>query len=469
MYEPLKNTIARIEASYPPEYIYSLNDRGRIIADFGRNVSLVIKQLNEYEPIVRLVTERHLDAAIVSRTNLNLTLIMQELCESAAQYFYVTAVYLMDGFYEQNLSLWTSFSEARHKMTQLFADMQASNFYGVDQPEAAEVLRRANCGSDGSDTRRPTAAATGMLRLNLDEVARMNGAELTVCMQRLFEILEYRLQQVSNGARNHRDQDMQQIYDFNLLVYYKHYWPAHIDHFRAHIANHRLGGKVDIDRLEQLKRESTSHFEHHSPSGRIWRDNAKDEAQMAMQMKDYYCGKDGEKQWQCYFEFIFEDAELDRWIEELSQPPEAEADAAKRERLLRSNTVFCVAAGKNGQQVDMLRLYRFIEARLVSRMQFVYEWYALYHLLLRKGILSGCTVELFVRQMNHREWFAHAAKKCSANEINTYSFLNDKSAEAWDLRYKPAGTNKASLKAIRNLYLTYSDLADAVSEIYVKR
>ena len=98
---------------------------------------------------------------------------------------------------------------------------------------------------------------------------------------------------------------------------------------------------------------------------------------------------------------------------------------------------------------------------------FVYEWFALFYLLRRVGVLLTCTVEDFERQMNDKEWFSHVNSKCSANEINTYSFLLDKAPDAWSIKFKPGGTNKASKKAIGNLYKKYTELEDTIDEIYV--
>ena len=75
---------------------------------------------------------------------------------------------------------------------------------------------------------------------------------------------------------------------------------------------------------------------------------------------------------------------------------------------------------------------------------------------------------MFEKQMNDEEWFAGVDKKCSANEINTYGFLTKRSPDNWEIKYKPQGTNKATKKAIRNIYDKYSELVDTIDEIYIK-
>ena len=87
----------------------------------------------------------------------------------------------------------------------------------------------------------------------------------------------------------------------------------------------------------------------------------------------------------------------------------------KRNLLKGSNTIFNL--NPSNRCVEIFKLYRFINDHFLP-VQFVYEWYALYDILCHEGIIS-CTVEDFCKQMNHREWFGHVSKNCTANEINT--------------------------------------------------
>ena len=175
-----------------------------------------------------------------------------------------------------------------------------------------------------------------------------------------------------------------------------------------------------------------------------------------------------EEQWKYFFSWVFKLDEYDRWIEELRNPPESEENKQKRERLLKTNKVFNLHPAKSKKEVDILLLYQFIESRFISDKMFIYEWYALHFFLRRNDLLLSCTIEDFEKQMNDDEWFGHVEKKCKANEINTYSFLNDKAPDVWDIRYKPEGTNKATNRAIGNLYKTYSNLEDTIDEIYAE-
>ena len=99
---------------------------------------------------------------------------------------------------------------------------------------------------------------------------------------------------------------------------------------------------------------------------------------------------------------------------------------------------------------------------------FVYEWYALHYFLRREDLLLSSTIEDFEKQMNDDEWFGYVEKKCKANEINTYSFLNNKAPDVWDIKDKPKGTNKATKKAINNIFKKYSELEVTMDEIYTK-
>ena len=193
-------------------------------------------------------------------------------------------------------------------------------------------------------------------------------------------------------------------------------------------------------------------------------EDSEDFSQLAIEIKK---SKLNEEQWKYFFQAIFELEEFDRWIEELRNPPESDEDKQKRERLLKSNKVFCLQPAKSKKNVDILLLYQFIETRFIAEKMFVYDWFALFYILKRTGVITTCTVEDFTKQMNDDEWFANAKKKCKANEINTYRFLLEKSPDVWDVKFKDLG-NRATKKSIDNLSRKYSELEDTIDEIYVK-
>lgn len=470
MCRPLKDIVAELEANYSERLIYDLKERSRIIADFDKNAAYMFSRFEKYQEDVKFVLEHNLDVNIIRRMTLNLTLIMQHILESLSRYEYVIEYYLMDDCYEKNRDLWSNFIDARQKMKMLFDNLQENNIFGVGTPNESDVLDRFHY-DDEVYNNNEKITETGMILLNQEEVEKMNGAELMIGLDCLFQIFEDDLWELKNSAIERWEPGMKRIYEFNYLVYAKYYWPIHVDNFRSHISHQRLRGKVNINGLESLKQEAIFQFEYNTPSGKIWRDYSEDVTQMAIQMKEQFIkGKknEDEEMWKYFFQNIFELEEYDRWIEELRCPPETDEDKEKRERLLRTNKVFNLSLAKTKKNVDILFLYRFIETNFITEKMFVYEWFALYYLFRRVGLLLTCTVEDFERQMNDKEWFGHVTKKCSANEINTYSFLLKRVPDVWSIKFKPEGTNKATQKAIGNIYLKYSELEDTIDEIYVK-
>ncbi len=469
MCRPLKDIVAELEANYSERLIYDLKERSRIIADFDKNAAYMFSQFDKYKEDVKFVLEHNLDVKIIRRMTLNLTLIMQHILESLSRYDYVIEYYLMDDCYEKNRDLWSAFKDAHQEMKKLFDNLQENNVFGVGTPKDGDVLSRLHY-DDEVYNNDEKVTETGMLQLNEDEVNKMNGAELMIGLDCLFEIFEHQLWELKNSAINRWEPGMKRIYEFNYLVYAKYYWPVQVDNFRAHVTRQRLHGEVNINELNRLKQEAIYQFEYNTTSGKIWRDYSEDVTQMAIQMKEQFKKEkknEDEEMWKSFFQNLFELEEYDRWIEELRNPPETEEEKEKRERLLNTNKVFNLKPSKSKYKVDILLLYLFIRDRFVSEKMFVYEWYALYYILRKVGVLTNCTTEDFMKQMNDEEWFANVDKKCSANEINTYGFLTDKSPDIWDVRYKPTG-NRASKNSIDNIYRKYSDLEDTIDEIYKK-
>ena len=462
MCKPLKDVVDELINKYSDKPLFfDIEERSRIIADFDRNISYLFSRLKYYEEDVKFVLEHNLDVNIISRSTLNLTLVMQQMCESLSDYDYVIELYLMDDCYEKNRDLWSNFIDARKQMASLSAKLIENNIFEVETPSDVDVLKRMYYDDSVYDNGEKLST-TGIMQLNREQVDVMNGAELLICLDCLFQIFEDNLWELKNSAINRWEEGMKSYYERNYLLYAIKYWPTQVNNFRSHITRQRLRGRVDIIELEHLRQEAAHEFEYNTPTGRIWREYSEDVTQMAIQMKEQ---KLDVKQWKYFFQRIFELEEYDRWIEELRNPPESEEDKQKRERLLKSNMIFNLKPAKLKKEVDILFLYQFINTRFISEKMHVYDWYALYYILNRKGLLLSCTVEDFVRQMNHKEWFAHVEIKCSANEINTYRFLKDKSPDSWSDRFKPTG-NRASKKSVENLYRKYSDLEDTIDEIY---
>lgn len=469
MCRPLKDIVAELEANYSERLVYDLKERSRIIAEFDKNAAYMFSRLEKYKEDVKFVLDHNLDVKIIRRMTLDLTLIMQHILESLSRYDYVIEYYLMDDCYEKNRDLWSNFKDARQKMKMLFDNLQENNIFGVGTPDDGDVLSRFYY-DDEVYNNDEKVTETGILQINEDELNKMNGAELMICLDCLFQIFEDQLWELKNSAINRWEPGMKRIYEFNYLVYAKYYWPNRCENFRAHITRQRLHGKVNINELNRLKQEAIYQFEYNTTSGKIWRDYSEDVTQMAFQMKERFKKEkknEDEEMWKSFFQNLFELEEFDRWIEELRNPPETEEEKKKRERLLKTNKVFNLNPTKSKKAIDILLLYKFIETRFITEKMFVYEWYSLFYLLRREGLLLNCTIEDFERQMNDKEWFGHIKKKCSANEINTYSFLNKKSPDVWDIKFKPKG-NRASKNSINNISRKYSDLEDTIDEIFIK-
>ncbi|WP_294744044.1 hypothetical protein [uncultured Prevotella sp.] len=460
----MKDIVAELEAEYKEsELLYDLEDRRRIIADFDKDMDYMFVRLKQFEEDVKFVLEHKMNVNVICRITLNLTLILQQMCKSVTDYYYAMEKYLMDERYEKNHDYWSRFIECSQRIQKLSNSLQESNIFGVEMPDEAMTIANMYYEEGNIDYTKKNSP-TGTIFINEIEVEKMNGAELLICIWKLMDDFRGSLSKLKNISYSQDTSSLPDIYNRNYLLYAKNYWPAHAEHFRSHIERKRLRGRVEINGLERLRDEAAHEFEYKTPSGKIWRDYSEDIGQLGVQMKEQ---KLDEEQWKYFFKTIFELDEYDRWIEELRNPPESDEDKQKRERLLKTNKVFNLEPSKSKYKVDILLLYYFIKDRFITEKMFIYEWYALYYILRKVGVLTNCTTEDFVKQMNDEEWFANVDKKCSANEINTYGFLTDKSPDIWDVKFKPTG-NRASKNSIDNIYRKYSDLEDTIDEIYKK-
>ena len=470
MCRPLKDIVAELEAKYEEsELLYDLEDRRRIIADFDKDMDYMFVRLKQFEEDVKFVLEHKMNVNVICRMTLNLTLIMQQMCQSVTDYYYALEKYLMDERYKKNHDYWSRFIECSQRIQKLSNSLQESNIFGVEMPDEAMTIANMYY-EEGNIDYTKKISPTGTIFINEIEVEKMNGAELLICIWKLMDDFRGSLSKLKNISYNRDTSALFNNYQRNYLLYAKNYWPSHAEQFRSHIEHRRLRGHVDINGLERLRDEATHEFEYNTTSGKIWRVYSEDISQMAIQMKETFIKdkkNEDEEMWKTFFQNIFELEEFDRWIEELRNPPESDEDKQKREKLLKTNKVFNLEPSKSRYKVDILLLYYFIKDRFITEKMFVYEWYALYYILKRVGVLTNCTTKDFVKQMNDKEWFANVKYKCSANEINTYHFLTDKSPDDWDVKYKPQG-NRASDNSIDNLIRKYSDLEDTIDEIYIK-
>lgn len=469
MCKPLNTIVAELEAKYKGAQLsYDLNERRRVIAEFDRDVEYMFSRFEKYKEDVKFVLDHKLEIAIIKRITLNLILIIQELCELVLSYRHAVEFYLLDEYNEKNSQLYYRFFNTHNELTDFFDKLKNTIVIDEKTSNKDDVINRFRLYDEPEDTEGSYVLTN--IKINREEIEHMNAAELILCIDFQLSIFQNNLWVLHFFSLNRDKEFMELIYNLNYILYARTYWPSKCNNFRAHIVHHRLKGKLDIKRLEQLKDEAIYQFEFNTPTGKIWRDYSEDIPQMAIQMKETFIkdkNNEDEEMWKFFFQNIFELEEYDRWIEELRNPPESDEDRQKRERLLKTNKVFNLEPSKSKYKVDILLLYYFIKDRFITKKMFVYEWYALFYILRKFGVLTNCTTEDFVEQMNDEEWFANVNKKCSANEINTYSFLSDKSSDVWNVRFKPTG-NRASKKSIDNLIRKYSDLENTIDEIYIK-
>ncbi len=464
MCRPLKEIISELETKYSKcELLYDIEQRHRVISDFNFKIGRMFTYLKNSGDEVQYLVKHKNDPIRISQIIMNMILTMHQFCESLSDYDYAIELYPMNDYYEKNQEWLKIFRSDCHNFTKLFNYMYSKKVFDTGLSNEAELLKKIFFNSE--DYKKGyNVTPSGMAKLNLKEIAKLKGYDLVYALHTTLGLFGAILQKTNNRKVMSDDYKLETIYERNYLLYAKRYWPKEVRNFRAHIINHHFRGKVNISVLERLREVALRDFEFHTESGIIWRYYSEDKSQMARHMRERSLN---EKQWFSFFSGIFEIEEYDRWIEELRNPPESEEDKQKRERLLKTNKVFTLQPAKSKYDVDILLLYFFIRDRFITEKMFVYEWYALYYILRKVGVLTNCTTEDFVKQMNDEEWFANVDKKCSANEINTYGFLTDKSPDIWDVKYKPTG-NRASKNSIDNIYRKYLDLEDTIDEIYKK-
>lgn len=146
---------------------------------------------------------------------------------------------------------------------------------------------------------------------------------------------------------------------------------------------------------------------------------------------------------------------------------ETNEDEEKRKRLIATNTVIRTQTESGKPVLDLLRLYRFIDRYFASEIEFKYEWYALRRFLEKYNFLRECDNEQFAKQMNNQEWFGSLKKRCEANEMNYYTFLNAVNPEKWvDTELQRGG--RATKKSVARVYKTYSNLELYKDQIIVR-
>lgn len=136
---------------------------------------------------------------------------------------------------------------------------------------------------------------------------------------------------------------------------------------------------------------------------------------------------------------------------------ETNAEDEKRKRLIATNTVIRTHTQSGQQAIDILKLYNFIDRYFASEIIHKYEWYALRRFLKKYNLLRKCDNEQFAGQMNNEEWFGSLEKRCEANEMNYYNYLNSVHPDKWVETEIQMGS-RATPRSVANIYKTYSNL-----------
>jgi hypothetical protein len=443
---------------YPLDELEStLEERREFIKDHDDEMNYICSSLKHYIEDVEHAIDMGLSHSVVSHLTYNMVLTIAKGLTDLTIYYYLRAAYMLDDEYDTTYEIWKSVYDSANEIIPLLAKLQDENYFGEDiniEEFEADIVAPTCMKAQGKEN-----------YLNIYRiVALKSSGSLIHSLAYFLRVMVNLLNDLKVGNYADFNDEYDRIYEANYKLYKEQYWPTEGRHFRAHIEQYLPHyERLTPEYLGKLLWEEQKDFEH-TPTGVLWRDFFIDKKDLYFEAKRI---KLNEEQWKYFFKCICRFKEYERWIEELRNPPESEEDKQKRERLLKSNKVFVLKPAKSRYEVDILLLYVFIRDRFITEKMFVYEWYALYHLLKRYGIITSCTTKDFERQMNDKEWFADVEKKCSANEINTYGFLTDKSPEVWNVRFKPTG-NRASKNSVENLYRKYSNLEDTIDEIYLK-
>lgn len=136
---------------------------------------------------------------------------------------------------------------------------------------------------------------------------------------------------------------------------------------------------------------------------------------------------------------------------------ETNSEDEKRKRLIATNTVIRTHTQSGKLAIDLLKLYNFIDRYFASEITHKYEWYALRRFLEKYNLLKDCDNEQFAAQMTNNEWFGTLEKRCEANEMNYYNYLNKVIPDKWMETDIQMGS-RATQRSVANIYKTYSNL-----------
>lgn len=160
---------------------------------------------------------------------------------------------------------------------------------------------------------------------------------------------------------------------------------------------------------------------------------------------------------------LVEVMEPDDEPEEVAPPRPDCVVVEMRQEVLVGNLIF--RRYRDGRAVDMEKLRLWIDDNFVCRVNFSYEWLALWRILVDEGFIdSGRTkASEFERQM--RGWYPQAPCPCDSGALRLYryGYLGDKPFRAWDEEeFRLKMQKKQTVKGFRRLYGLCTDLTEGL-------
>lgn len=457
MIRPLKDIVAELDAKYGKWGLKTLEERSIAIRDYEACMEYLFQVMDSYVSEAKYTIEHNLSLSIISRITQNLIIDIVHAHKLLSSYSDAVTVYLMDERYDQNYNYWIGFTDKASEIKALIDRLNDNNVFCVEEVKEESYLIYYDV-VRGFDDRVPPEVKQE------NELAIKTGTKLLNCLYFVLEMMEDELDTIKTKGIWLEDEIVAEFYELNYLLYATKYWPDVERNFRPHIMKYYFKDNVNISELERLRRDKVHEFEYNTSTGRIWRDCSEDTILLAKKLKEQI---KTDTEWTSFFQSIFELEEYDRWIDELRNPPESEEDRQKRARLLRSNKIFNLQPANQKKGIDILLLYQFIDTRFVPEVVNNYEWYALYYVLKKNGILKVRLAEDFAKQMNNEEWFPNVNKKCSAKAIKDLEFLKKAESGQWVVDIRKKSGTRVSKKTINTIFQRYDYLTDCLDEIFI--
>lgn len=426
------------------------------MTEFQSEMKHVISLVDHYHKEVKYILDNNLSSSAISHLTFSLASHLVRTVQNAKVYKKMVTLYLLDDCYDTNHEIFIKFKSVSEECLRVMVNIRELNVFSFDDDEKNDVTQNRFFIEGFSND----SFSLYELRKEID-LSQLNGMQLLNVLYTAISAIANLLIDIKNNSIYFSIGEFGLIFQANYRLFEKCYWP---NLYNSFISLHNYPYKdITVKSLKEILQEEIRQFTA-TPVGQLWRNYGNNDGEFALKLKNMNLS---DVQWHFVFSNLVRFNEYKKWIYELENPPESDEDKQKRERLLKSNKVFNLRPAKSKCVVDILLLYQYIRDRFITEKMFVYEWYSLYYILKRNGIISNCTIEDFEKQMTDEEWFSDVEKKCSANEINNYGFLTEKSPDIWDVKFKPTG-NRASKKSIENLSRKYSELEDTIDEIYIR-